>query len=134
MDKLFKPNQFYFVHCFDVLYHITDDVEWKRAIRNLATVSEKYIALHERFPSKRPVISCKHVKERSRWETINELTKYGFIEIGSIPTTVIRRLLTYKILGLFPNLYYKLDKFLLEKQQFRLLGGAFIKIFQKRIK
>lgn len=129
IDKHFQPNQFYFVHCFDVLYHITDDAKWKKSIRNLALISSNYIALHEQFSTKKPIISSKHIKWRSKYRVINELAKNNFYEIGSIPTTVIRRLFTYKILNFFPNIYYKLDKFLLEKSFSNEVGGAFIKIW-----
>lgn len=131
IDKYFKPNQFYFIHCFDVLYHIMDDTEWEKAIRNLALVSNKYIALHEQFSTKKPIICSKHIKWRGREKIINELAKNNFYEVASIPTTVVRRLFTYKILNFFPNFYYKLDKFLLEKQFSVKVGGSFIKIFKK---
>jgi len=104
IDKYFQPKQFYFVHCFDVLYHIIGDEKWEKAIRNLTLASENYIALHEHFSMKKPIICSKHIKWRSRERVVNELAKNNFYEVDSIPTTVIRRLFTYKILGFSPQL------------------------------
>lgn len=132
INKHFRPKQFYFVHCFDVLYHITNDKKWEKAVKNLALVSKKYVALHEHFSTRKPLICSKHLKWRSRENVVNELAKNNFYEIGSIPTTVVRRLFTYKILGFFPNLSYKLDKIFLQNHIAYKICDSSIKIFERK--
>lgn len=131
LDRYFSAHQFDIIHCFDVLYHVTDDVVWEKAIRNFVKTSKKYIILHERFSNTKPIISSKHIEWRSKEKTVTELKKYGFYEIGSIPTSVIRRLFTYRILDFFPSLYYEIDKVLLDTNLAYKIGASFIKIFRR---
>ena len=131
LDRYFSSYQFDIIHCFDVLYHITDDVAWEKAIRNFVKISKKYIILHEKFSDTKPIISSKHIKWRSKEKTVTELKNYGFCEIGSIPTSVIRRLFTYRILDFFPSFYYEIDKVLLDTNLAYKIGESFIKIFRR---
>jgi len=131
IDRHFSSCQFDIIHCFDVLYHIMDDEVWEKAIRNFAKISKKYIILHEKFADTKPIISSSHIKWRSKEKTTTELKRYGFNEVGSIPTTVIRRLPTYRILDFFPSLYYSIDKALLDTNLANKIGASFIKIFRR---
>ncbi len=131
LDRYFSSHQFDIIHCFDVLYHITDDVAWDKAIRNFARISKKYIILHEKFPDTKPIFYSKHIEWRTKDKTVSELRKFGFFEIGSIPTSVIKRLFTYRILDLLPSLYYKLDKVLLNTNLAYKIGASSIKIFRR---
>ena len=133
LDKYFSPYQFDVIHCFDVLYHITDDEAWERTMRNFAELSKEHIILHEGFSNVRPVICSKHIKWRSKEKTITELKKYGFYEIGSIPTALVRRLFTFRILNFFPSLSYRMEKGLLDKKFAYKIGASSIKIFRRGI-
>lgn len=129
LDEYFSPYQFDIIHCFDVLYHITDDGAWERTMRNFAELSKRYIILHERFSNVKPIICSKHIKWRSKEKTTAELKKYGFYEIGSVPTALVRRLFTFRILNFFPSLSYRMEKGLLDKEFAYKIGASFIKIF-----
>lgn len=129
LDTCFSSCQFDVIHCFDVLYHITDDMAWERTIRNLAELSRKYIILHGKFSNVKPIICPEHIKWRSKDTTVVELRKYGFRETGSIPTALIRRILTYRILDFFPSFSYRMDKGLLGKKFAHKIGASSIKIF-----
>jgi len=131
LEKYFSSYQFDVIHCFDVLYHITNDEAWAKSIRNFVKISKKYIILHEKFSDMKPIISSEHIEWRSKEKTVGELEKYGFHEVGSIPTTVIRRLFTYRILNFFPSLYYSIDKVLLDTNLAYKIGASFIKIFRR---
>ncbi len=132
IDKHFNKNSFYLVSCFDVLYHITNDNDWRKSINNLMIVSKKFIVLHESFPRKRFKLRPLHVKHRTIFETKLELAKGNYYEIASIPTGVIRRLPFYRFFNIHPYLFYNIDKLLLKQYISNKIGCSFIKIFEKK--
>ena len=135
-DIKVEGTKFDIVHSFDVLYHILDDQEWERSLKNMCDLSKKYIILHERFFKTKPIITSAHLNARTHSETLKVLNENGFFEILSIPTHMIAlRLVTFKISKYFPKLFYKIDSFLLElleKHKIRKYGSHFIKVFEKK--
>jgi cyclopropane fatty-acyl-phospholipid synthase-like methyltransferase len=112
----FKPKKrFDIVHSFDVMYHILHSDDYVKTLNNMASVSDKYIILHERFFSKAPLISSKHVRMRRAEFTNQVLNSQGFFLTKEIPTHFLAmRLFTYKFNKLIPHTMYKVDKFIAE--------------------
>ena len=52
LASLKLDKKFDLVHCFDVLYHILDEADYRTALQNLADHSDKYVILHEKFVHK----------------------------------------------------------------------------------
>ncbi|MFA4980866.1 MAG: class I SAM-dependent methyltransferase [Candidatus Omnitrophota bacterium] len=137
LETIPMPGRLYdIVHCFDVLYHILDDDEWKASIARLCALSGRYIILHERFLRRRPLISSPHIRQRPYSHTLSELRKNGFAECMSSPTHFwAMRAITYKITKHFPSFFYNLDAFILHLlDQFNAgwAGSHHIKVFVKR--
>ena len=132
----FEAGSFEAVHCFDVLYHITDDEDWKAALSGLCKSSCRYLILHERFMNFRPLVRSRHVKQRSRRQTFETLAEQGFFEILSIPTHLVAmRLPTYRVSKLAPEFFYDVDRHLLnliEETGFHFLGSHHIKVFERK--
>jgi len=65
--KLLVYGKYDLVHCFDVLYHIIDDVKWRDAIANLCLLlkDEGHILFTEKMP-KHDMSIKPHCKYRSR--------------------------------------------------------------------
>ena len=127
------------IHCFDVLYHILDDNEWRLTLKSFSKIARKYIILHERFLNKKPIVISNHIKFRSYSHLKEELGRLDFEECISIPTHFMSlRLLTYKINKFCPKFFYILDKNffnILEKKNLAILANKFgshhIKVFRK---
>jgi hypothetical protein len=109
----FSPaKKFDIVHCFDVLYHILNTDDHVQVLKNLASWSDKYIILHERFFKKVPVISSKHVRMRRSEFTNQVLNSKGFFLSREIPSHFFAmKFLTYKLNKYAPSAFYKLDKY-----------------------
>jgi len=124
------------VHSFDVLYHILDDKEWKMSLDNICRLSGKYVILHERFFKTKPIISSAHLNARTLSQTAKVMNENGFYEIISFPTHMIAlRMLTFRISQYFPETFYKIDRYLLnrlENKKIRKFGSHFIKVFEKK--
>jgi cyclopropane fatty-acyl-phospholipid synthase-like methyltransferase len=136
IERVKVPTQYFEIsHCFDVLYHILDDKEWDKSIKNLCNLSNKYVILHERFQKRKQLISSKHVNARPYKKTIDTLEKYGFKEYKSTATHFIaQRLFTYKFSKYFPKTFYKIDKFILQildTLKLNSLGSHHIKVFKR---
>lgn len=104
-------KKFDLVHCFDVLYHILDEAEHRNALENLADHSNKYVVLHERFFSKTPIISSRHVRFRRRELTNQILNSRGFyLHSQTYSHFVAVRLGTYWLNRFIPEFLYNIDK------------------------
>jgi SAM-dependent methyltransferase len=135
---LSNDKEYDVVHCFDVLYHILDDEEWNKTLETFSHISREYIILHERFLNIKPLFISKHIHFRSYKTTKDKLNDLGFIEILSVPTHVIAlQILFYKFSGVFPELFYWIDKTtinIIEKVSFNFadkIGSHHIKIFKR---
>jgi SAM-dependent methyltransferase len=131
-----SEKRFEIVHCFDVLYHILDDLEWKESLINLSQHSGNFIILHQRFCNHNPLICSKHIKFRPYSEITEVLKNQNFYEVDSIATHAIAlRLPTYRLSNLSPRLFYEIDSLLLNlSNRFNLdIGSHHIKVFQKKI-
>jgi hypothetical protein len=99
------------VHCFDVLYHILKEEDYRNSLENIASHSQKYVILHEKFLKKSPLISARHVRFRRREVTNQILNSRGFYLHSEIPTHFFAmRLFTYRINRIFPSLLYGIDR------------------------
>ena len=113
----FSPKRkFDIVHSFDVMYHILDTDDYVKALSNIATLSNKYVILHERFLGRAPLVSSRHVRLRRAEFTDQILNSKGFFLQSEVPTHFIAvRLLTYKLNKLIPGLLYKIDRYISER-------------------
>ncbi len=132
----FSPRRsFDIIHSFDVMYHILDTEDYAKALGNLATLSNKYVILHERFLKRAPFVSSKHVRLRRSEFTNQILNSKGFFLTAEIPTHFLAvRLLTYKFNKLIPRFLYKIDKYISENthsstQEF--LASHYIRVYSK---
>ena len=123
------------VHCFDVLYHILDDEKWAKILETFSRISSRYIILHERFFSRRPILVSQHIRFRPYSTTTKNLISLGFRETKSIPTRFwMGRILTYRLSPLAPELFYRLDRRtldLLEQWGLNQWGSYQIKVFER---
>jgi len=135
ISNLDFTNEFDLVHCFDVLYHILNDDEWESSLINLCRASKSYLALHERFFKKKPIITSPHLNVRTYGQILSIINKNNLHEFISIPTHFLSlRILTYRISKFFPKLFYIIDKKslnLLYKHNLNHYGSHFIKIFYR---
>jgi SAM-dependent methyltransferase len=135
LASLKLDKKFDLVHCFDVLYHILDEADYRTALQNLADHSDKYVILHEKFVHKSPRFSSAHVRFRRREYTNQVLNSKGFYLHTEIPTHFLGvRFFTYKLNKLIPGVLYKIDKFIAEKFPDHLqevLGTHSIRVYKK---
>lgn len=109
-------KKFDIVHCFDVLYHILPEKDYRSSIYNLCVHSSKYVILHERFFTKTPIITSPHVRMRRLEYTNQLLNSKGFHLYTEIPSHFISmRLLTYKLNRIAPKFLYNIDKYIARK-------------------
>lgn len=132
----FKSNRrFDIVHSFDVLYHVLQDEDYVNSLSNMATLSKRYVILHERFLKRPPLVSSNHVRLRSTEFTNQILNAHGFFVIKEIPTHfVASRLLTYKLNKIMPRVLYKIDRYIADSfhpssQDF--LASHYIRVYSK---
>ncbi len=116
-------RKFDIVHSFDVLYHILNTEDYVSSLSNLASLSKKYVILHERFLKRTPLVSSKHVRLRSADFTNQILNSRGFFLTKEIPTHFFAvRLLTYKLNKLIPGALYKIDSRIAENLNSSMQG------------
>ncbi len=125
-------QKFDIVHCFDVLYHITDDRMWRKTVENFAESSKKYIIVHDKYPYfGHSFFETGHVKVRKREEMQKILKKYGFKETGNYPTHLFYvRPILHLLIGILPEPFYYLDKILLRLRA-NFLQTSYIRVFKK---
>jgi SAM-dependent methyltransferase len=131
-----KLNQkFDLVHCFDVLYHILGEADYRSALENIADHSNQYVILHEKFVQKSPRFSSAHVRFRRREYTNQVLNSKGFYLHTEIPTHFMGvRFFTYKLNKVMPGILYKIDKFIADNFPDHLqevLGTHSIRVYKK---
>ena len=132
----FKINrQFDIVHCFDVLYHIINDMDFNNALVNLTKISRNYVIIHDRFLNKIGIISSKHVRMR-RSEVYNQiLNSQKFYLHSEIPTHYFAmKFLTYKLNAIIPKPLYRIDKYIsenLSQSTQERLASHWIRIYKK---
>lgn len=132
----FSPkDKFDIVHCFDVMYHILNTDDHTQVLKNLASWSNRYVILHERFLEKAPVIASKHVRLRRSEFTNQVLNSQGFFLSREIPSHFFAmKLLTYKLNKIAPSTLYKLDSFIarsLHPSAQESLASHFIRVYEK---
>ena len=106
------------VNAFDVLYHITDDARWERAVRTLAAavVENGLLVLTDTFPA---AASAPAQAEHNRMRSLaryRALLEPSGLEVRSIrPTHVLlnRELGPFRFLNRAPSLLFHLDRALL---------------------
>lgn len=110
LSNIKLEKQFNIVHCFDVLYHILSDRDYRQTLVNMTELSDRYIILHEKFILKSQLISSKHVYMRQAEHTNQILNSKGFYLSHDIPTHFFAmRMLTYKLNKIIPKTLYKID-------------------------
>jgi len=69
------------VNCFDVLYHIKDDKNFRKALRNISRMSGKYIIITDTFDG------CEkdNLKSRSMEEYMENLPGFRLVKLKKIP-------------------------------------------------
>lgn len=103
-------RKFNLVHSFDVLYHILDEADYRNALENIASHSDQYVILHERFFTRIPIISCSHIRFRRAEVTDQILNSKGFFLYSEIPSHFFgARMLSSFVYRLLPSLLYKVD-------------------------
>ena len=113
-------DRFDIVNAFDVLYHITDDARWLRAVENLsrAVAPQGLLALTDAFSE--PAGLAEHVRPRALPRYREALTRNGLEPLGVYPTHVLlnRELGAFRFLNRLPGLLWTADRALLA------LGGG----------
>ncbi|HET7529303.1 MAG TPA: class I SAM-dependent methyltransferase [Candidatus Saccharimonadales bacterium] len=113
LTKFNSKKKFDIVHSFDVMYHILKSEDYVKTLNNMANLSNKYIILHERFLTRAPLVSSKHVRMRRSEFTNQVLNSKGFYLHEEIPTHFLAmRMFTYKFNKVMPHSLYRLDKFI----------------------
>lgn len=108
-------KHFDIVHSFDVMYHILQSDDYVKTLKNMASLANRYIILHERFLDRAPLVSSKHVRMRRAEFTNQVLNSKGFFLSQEIPTHFLAmRLFTYKFNKIMPASLYKMDRFIAE--------------------
>jgi SAM-dependent methyltransferase len=106
------------VNAFDVLYHVTDDARWERAVRTLAAAVEPggWLLLTDTFPpAGAPLPEAEHNRMRPI-ERYRELLEPAGLEIRALrPTHVLlnRELGPFRFMNRAPGLLYATDLVLL---------------------
>lgn len=132
----FQKKSFDVVFCFDVLYHILKEKDWKDSISKLCEISNEYVILHERFLKNSPKVSSKHIKIKTYSQTASVLRENGFEECLSVATHFWPlRNYFYRLTCFFPKFFYNLDRLTLKFFDDKKIkwGSHYIKVF-KRIK
>lgn len=128
-------KRFDLVHCFDVLYHVLNEADYRSSLENIANHANNYIVLHEKFVNKSPRFSSAHVRFRRREYTNQVLNSKGFYLHTEIPTHFMGvRLFTYKLNKIIPGVLYKIDTFIAERFPDHLqeaLGTHSIRVYKK---
>ncbi|MFC1687938.1 class I SAM-dependent methyltransferase [Patescibacteria group bacterium] len=106
----FREKEFDIVHCFDVLYHITEKKDWEASIRALCRTSKKHVILHGLFPRSVHGITPSHIQHKSYNEYAKIFHEEGFRETHSTHTHIIGlKFPLYYIQNLFPRIFYCID-------------------------
>lgn len=131
MDYL-KRETFDVVHCFDVLYHITDDNAWRRTLANLARASKRYLVLHDQYVRWRPLASWSHVKPRRSSYTRAEASRLGFVERARYPTHILYVRFPFVLLAnIIPRIFCKIDRFLASKDSIRDFASNHLVVLER---
>lgn len=80
----FRDSSFDLVHCFSVLYHLTDDTDWETALRELARVTKRtgHLLLRIEWSESEGKIAP-HYKRRSKQRYVDVLSEEDF-ELRSV--------------------------------------------------
>jgi SAM-dependent methyltransferase len=105
------PERYDLVNAFDVLYHITDEARWERAVRNLslAVAPGGLMLLTDTFAEFEGLASHNTVRPLTRYRAI--LATQGLEPQALYPTHVLlnRELGPFRPLNRLPQLLYGLD-------------------------
>ena len=129
----FSPKKtFYIVHCFDVLYHITDSKMWVKSVKNLAKLSKKYVFIHSYAERWDNYLEPHHV-EVDRKTTLKKVLKgEGFKLIATYPTHILfLKTPVHLVSRYFPDLFYSLDSILLNTLKVKGLETVHIEVFER---
>jgi SAM-dependent methyltransferase len=128
-------KKFDLVHCFDVLYHVLDENDYRSSLENIAKHSNNYVILHEKFVRKSPRFSSAHVRFRRREYTNQILNSKGFYLHSEIPTHFLGvRFFSYRLNKLIPGILYKVDKYIADhfpEHLQEVLGTHTIRVYKK---
>jgi len=109
------PERYDVVSAFDVLYHITDDARWERAVRTLAQAVAPGGALlaTDTFADLGDIAAHNRARPLERYRAL--LTAEGLEIAGLYPTHVLlnRELGVFRGLNKFPAVLFALDRGLL---------------------
>jgi len=128
---------FFIVHCFDVLYHITDDRAYVKALDALCNATGNYLIVHDVPQSKQgrflKFFKKDHVKfTRDKFNLTDHIKNNGLVEVGYYPTHLLFTRFPLDIfVNLLPYPFYLLDKFLLSIIKIRGLETSCIRIFKR---
>jgi len=118
VSEVALEERFDLVNAFDVLYHITEDAKWERALRTLgaAVAPGGLLLLTDTFPPPfRPQRLAEHNRMRPLDSYVNLLRPAGLRAGRVIPTHVLlnRELGRFRFLNRVPWLLYAADRALL---------------------
>lgn len=137
-DTVDINEKFDIVHCFDVLYHITSEQDWKKAIDNLGKLSKEYIFIHNIntywFGTSNFLFERKHIKVKNRNSVIEDkLGKLGFEKVGYYPTHILYvRPILHLLVKIIPYVFYSLDNFLISSLKLKGWESTGITIYKKK--
>ncbi len=130
-------KKFDIVHCFDVLYHITNEEDWEKTIDSLGRLSKDYIIIHNinTYWLKKInfLFERKHIKVKNRNSIIEEkLAKLGFKKVGYYPTHILYvRPILHLLVKIIPYVFYLFDNFLIFNLKLRGWESTGITIYKK---
>ncbi len=133
LNEIVKGQKFDIVHCFDVLYHLVDSIEWEKSVENLGKVSRRFILIHDKPNYWHNLLEPKHVKVKRGTKIEDILKKYGFKLINSYPTHFFYVKSPFHfIVKYVPLPFYFLDRLLLTNFiNLRGFESHHIKVFEK---
>lgn len=136
LDIILKRKKFYLVHCFDVLYHIMDKDDLKKALQNLCKLSQRYVVIHDapRYWGKGLdfLFRREHI-DISKVSVVKQMNKMGFKQIGYFPTHILYARPPFSLIsGSVPYPMYFLDKFLIRAVGLKGFETNCIRVFEKK--
>jgi SAM-dependent methyltransferase len=135
-DLACLPDEMFdLTHCFDVLYHITDDEDWRESLRELARVTRRYVALHGMFLPPAFSLGTSHVCTRSVDAHLKVIAPLGFRVAGIFPTHYLFvQSLLVPLVNRMPALIRRIDQGLSRMPGTTSLAADHIVVFERGLR